>query len=213
MDCGYETQRDLYDRLRSVATRVRHNAAAVAKRAFHEGLGAPVDIEYYVVLSESASFLAFVELGGDSDRPADFPWEDQAGRLVTVATAHVKRDLEEKGSEYHEFEKSTSVRRDAACVDQYRWDVWDTSGRQEREQVAGALGALVPELRARMPAREVDLLIWRHIDGLSQAQIAERLGKSVGAARMAVMRAREHAADVLGDRWRALLGDALATAA
>lgn len=216
LECGYETQQALYDRLRTVAQRVRNNAAQVAKRAFHQGQGATIDVGYYIVLSESAAFLAFIEMGGDSDRPEAFPWEEQLGKLVTTATAHVKRDLEEKGSEFHDHEHRTKIRKDAACVEQYQWDCWRGRSDEERhdhEHLADQLAPLIPELRQKLEARDVEILLWRHVDGLSQAEIADRLGTKVGAARTAVWRALDRAAEALGPKWRELASDALRAAA
>lgn len=215
MDCGSDTERRLAERCRDVATKVRNNAAELARRTYHHRQQVEIDLEEYIVLSESASFLAFVELGGDVDRPDDFDWAAQADVMVTKATAHVRRDLQEKGSDSHDVHQRNKFRQDGSLNEMSRWDAWNPRNveeRHDREQVADALSALMPDLERALSTRDVEILVWRYVQGLSQREIGARLGGNVGVGAMSVHRARRRAEEALGDRWRARLRDAILAA-
>jgi hypothetical protein len=216
LDCGYETEQLFYQRIQSVAYHVRNNSAIIARRAWHQYSGSSIDLEYYKVLSESAVFLAFIELGGDVDAWGVFNWDSSPGsKLVAAASAHVRRDLQERGGEAHDIANRETVRKDAACVDQYRWDAWNPRAgedRIEREAVVDALSRLVPDLYAVLRPQDVQLLMWKYMERLPAAAIGDRLGMRVGAVRTALSRATRAAEEALGERWYAVFREALVAA-
>lgn len=60
----------------------------------------------YRTLAESAVFLAFATLGGDSEDPLAFDWEGRAAALVNRATVFLRRDLRAAGSDYGECRRA-----------------------------------------------------------------------------------------------------------
>lgn len=202
----YETA--LYDRLRDVAQHVRNNASELARRVYHHRLQVEVDVGEYFVISESASFLAFVGLGGDVDQPEAFDWEGRRKELITQATAQVRRDLQEKGSDAHDIFYRNNPRKEGV----YMWDSWSTTDsldRVSREHAAEALRGLLPVLQERLKSRDVQILVWRFVEGKTQAEIGQLLGGNNGVGAMGVLRARRRAAEALGPRWRMLVCDAV----
>jgi hypothetical protein len=208
MDC----EAALYERLKQVAYLVRNNAAGLARRAYHHRQHIELDVSEYVTLSESASYLAFVELGGNRDTPEKFDWKHLENALVTRGTAHMRRDLQEKGSLSHDVFRRNTLRLDGALNECSQWDAWNPrhlEEHQEREQIADTLNRLLPELRQHLSEPDVKLLVWRYIDCLSQKEIADRIDSSVAASGMRIHRARRRAETALGDRWRQRVYDAL----
>ncbi len=212
-----EYEAELYDCIRTVAERVRHNCAELARRAYHHTQRKDIDLFEYLTLSESSTFLAFVELGGDVDDPLRFDWKGNFQALVTVASGHVRRDLQERGSDAYDqrFRDGfrNGFRKDGASVEEFRWDSWDGfqgENRIEREQLADLLAGTMPELQALLPQRDYDALTWRYVDGVSQKDIAQRLAVSQTAASTMIWRATRKAQEVLGPRWRQRTMEAVA---
>lgn len=135
--------------------------------------------------------------------------------MVTKATAHVRRDLQEKGSDSHDIHYRNKPRADVSLNESTCWDSWNPRNiedRHDREQVAEALASLMPELRTALVQRDVDILVWRYVEGLSQYEVGRRLGGSVGVGAMSIHRARRRAEEALGERWHARVRDAILAA-
>jgi RNA polymerase sigma-70 factor (ECF subfamily) len=111
-----------------------------------------------------------------------------ANNLARAFERHVLAEKRDVHREVSMEEIGASLERSAARFQDIFVDQGATPGsaadRQERMLAVSAAMAKLPE-----DYRQV--VIWRHLEGLAFADIAERLGKSAGACRMVWLRAIE----------------------
>ncbi len=113
------------------------------------------------------------------------PW--LRGILTRVAAANLRRHLgtqsrdADREVEITEILQRTDANLDAIVIAS---SLGPASAAQHNEQVLALTSAM-----EKLSADHRNVLIWRHFEDLSHAQIAERLGKSEAAARMLWVRA------------------------
>lgn len=226
----YQAESYLSQQCLAYAANVRKKSKTIARRA---GFGDQLpDEETLKTLCTSAVFLAFIELGGDSDHPARFPWEAKLADLVTAATRHVVRDVLKPVEEERVVGRE---RPNVALVEQFRWDAWSalshgeqidtavtlvplTEQEQEAALVRDHLTGLAIVLEELLSPTDWALLKRHYLEGVSQADMMRDLmaaeperyhgTRGVTAAKakiaMGIMRARQRAQRVLGNEWAML---------
>jgi DNA-directed RNA polymerase specialized sigma24 family protein len=187
----------------------------LARRIYHHRKQQEIDLVEYLTLSESSAFLAFVDLGGDVKKPMEFAWEAREAEMVKSATAFLRRDLQEKGSESHDVFRRNTCRQDGSLNETARWDAWNPKNieeRAEREQVRDKLDQLLPELQQVLRPNDVQLLVWHYVEGKTWRDIVAINGGNKGTVCMGIMRAKRRAAKALGERWLQRWRDAILAA-
>lgn len=157
MQAGTSLMAELVD----VATLARRKTASIA-RTVYGALGEHVDRDEFRQYSETAAFLAYVDLGGDADHPETFHWADRHKELLRRTQHHLRRLLRATDKNDYEERNRARHRPERASVDEFCWDAW----RQ-------AVYLTIPKSGDRDPDTAVS-----HQVGLSDTTEQERLIRS-----------------------------------
>lgn len=172
-------------------------------RQVNQQLDDPLTADDWAQHGRVAAFLAFIQMGGDGDRPDDFDWtsKDFTRRALSVLQ---QLTLGSQSDVYDRIMRARS-RRTVCQVDELAWDTWqhvsaddfsghrsfedvcakddnratDKSKRYVQEAVARPIldDTLVTELTKNLNPQEAVWLIRRYRDGIPTAVLAEELVK------------------------------------
>jgi hypothetical protein len=116
----------LTNMLLPLVTAVAETAHCVTHRSHgntkYNDLAKTEDVHHLIL---SALFEAYLELGGDADRPDLFEWEKNRGALVHAGVRWLRRELLGRSSQAYLMHRNLKVRKDAHMLDEYRWNAWD----------------------------------------------------------------------------------------
>lgn len=192
-----QAEQFLMQSLSPIAARARQlviNVARVATKL----TGASFDEKSYRALSESAAFFAFVDLGGDSAVPEQFPWSERRRELVRAATLRLQRDLRGRHSECGDVMRRLKPRLDRRGIEGDAWTAWknisDTpvgpttvnapnaaffgaseAPEQEQRLHEKELMGIGEALRAVLTPTEHRVLTERYLEGVTQYEQIDRL--------------------------------------
>lgn len=145
-------------------------------------------------LSLTAAFEAYLELGGDPERPTEFDFAGRAQELEKAGLRWLKRETVGRNTEFGDITTRLSSRKMTAFVESYRWSAWayaTTEARssepkaerpleyaapveQERAMMASQIHAFSDDLKAVLDPQSYQWLIERFRDDVTQTEQIDR---------------------------------------
>ena len=224
-------ERFLAEQCARVALNVRKQSLRLLRKLVNPNIYHEIEQAEYVTLSESAVFLAFMQLGGNIDAPEAFPWAEQHLALCSAATRHLRRDLRATGSDYWAIRQRELKRKsEVAIVEQFRWDAWRMFGNEdparrttwivtdaddERAALRDTLLGIEKLIRPLLNEQEWYWMDQHYLQGRSCEELAQELmttnakyqdraQRAGGLVRTTLMRARRKVREALGPDFEAL---------
>jgi hypothetical protein len=116
-------------------------------------------------LTFSAAFEAFLELGGNPDKPEEFDWNGRTKDLEKRGLLWLRRETIGRKTEFGEIATRVATRLNSAFVEGYRWSAWSYQPSGGESTGTGKGHGRASALEYVAPIPQETMLIEQELEG------------------------------------------------
>jgi DNA-directed RNA polymerase specialized sigma24 family protein len=113
----------LVAQLKEIGAVARRQTHRVAAAVYHSN-GEAVDKAEFITYSETAAYLAFIELGGQPECPESFEWQGRRTELLRATQRELRKILKGADQGFDDARLRSRHRPDRASVQEFQWSSW-----------------------------------------------------------------------------------------